>query len=169
MDGHKMSMQEFDMFVKTHQKLVYGFACAFLNDAHFAEDITQEVFIRIHKHKTNIKEIINPRAWLYTLTKNICIDWKRKHKRKFLSISSIPEEKLIQSVKTDETFERLQRILQGLKEDHKLILILKHVEGFSYKEIAEILKITPSSVGERLHRVRQMVIERLEGEKHELS
>jgi RNA polymerase sigma-70 factor (ECF subfamily) len=168
MDRDKMSMAEFDMFMKTHQGLVYGFACAFLNDIHFAEDITQEVFIRIFKFKINPRKIVNIRAWLYTLTKNICIDWVRKHKQKILSLSTIPEEKLVLPTKTDSAFEKVQRILQGLKEDQKILLILKHMEGFSYKEIAEILEMTPSSVGERLHRIRRMIVEKLEGEEHGL-
>jgi RNA polymerase sigma-70 factor (ECF subfamily) len=141
-----------------------------------AEDVLQETYLRAYRGFGTFKEGTNLRAWLYRILTNAFINTYRKRQREPQTVSDdeVPEwflyEKLggeaAEASAEAEVLERLpdedvQEALAALPEQFRLAVLLADVEGFSYKEIAEILEVPIGTVMSRLHRGRRALEKRL--------
>ena len=155
-----------DEMVRTHTKRVYGLCYRFTNSATEAQDLTQEVFLRIFKSvKSFRQEEGNFTTWMARLTRNLLIDHYRrtKHDRTTDSIESqlpVLEERLTATARPDglvagrEAREQLQAGLQKLSPELRETLILRDLEELEYREIADVLRIPEGTVKSRLNRAR---------------
>ena len=141
-----------------------------------AEDLLQETYLRAYRAFASFEEGTNLRAWLYRILTNAYINVYRKRQREPQTVSTddvdewylydqLAERGREPSAET-EVLERLpdeevQAALQSLPEQFRLAVLLADVEGFSYKEIAEILDIPIGTVMSRLHRGRRALEKRL--------
>ena len=155
-----------DEMVRMHTKRVYGLCYRFTNSTTEAQDLTQEVFLRIFKSVKSFRaEEGNFTTWLSRLTRNLLIDHYRRT-RQDRSTDSIEgqlpvlEEKLTATARPDglvagrEAREQLQSALQRLSPELRETLILRDLEELEYREIADILKIPEGTVKSRLNRAR---------------
>ena len=141
-----------------------------------AEDLLQEAYLRAYRGFGSFEEGTNLRAWLYRILTNAYINTYRKRQREPQTISSddAPEWYLYDQLSEDgrepsaetEVLESLpdeevQEALAELPEQFRMAVLLADVEGFSYKEIAEILEIPIGTVMSRLHRGRRALEKRL--------
>lgn len=162
--------EDFEMFFFQHQKRVYSVALHFFGgDAETAEDVTQQVFLKIFTRLEHFRGEAQVTTWLYRITTNACIDEQRKKKR-FSFFSDLfglrekrsarrtPEEK----IQTSEITGEVQKALASLDAKFRLPLLLKHVEGLSYREIAEILDCSEGTVASRLNRGHKLLARKLE-------
>lgn len=142
-----------------------------------AEDLVQETYLRAYKYYDKFQEGTNFRAWLFRILKNTFINQYRKRKRQpqqsdFADIEesqehrvseeawqqvATPEENLLEGVLDED----VQRALDELPDDYRMAVTLADLEGFSYKEIAEILDIPVGTVMSRLYRGRKRLEEAL--------
>lgn len=155
-----------DELVRTHTKRVYGLCYRFTNSSTEAQDLTQDVFLRIFKSVKSFRaDEGNFTTWMARLTRNLLIDHYRRT-RQDRSTDSIEgqlpmlEEKMTATARPDglvagrEAREQLQAGLQKLSPELRETLILRDLEELEYREIAEVLKIPEGTVKSRLNRAR---------------
>lgn len=142
-------LDAFDEIVIRYQALAWKTACRFLGDSMEAEDAAQDAFLRILEAAARYRATGAFRNYFYRTLTHICID--RTRKRHPASIDDIPDvpdrlpgppEILIDK----ERRARVRKALDTLPPNQKFAIILKHYEGLSYTEIAEILGVTPKAV-----------------------
>jgi RNA polymerase sigma factor (sigma-70 family) len=152
--------------VRTHTRRVYSLCYRFTNSDAEAQDLTQDVFLRIFKTvKTFRAEEGSFTTWMARLTRNLLIDNYRRKRQDRMTDSLEPQlpmlqEQLASSSRPDglvagrEAKERLQAGLQKLSPELRETLILRDLEELEYREIAEILRIPEGTVKSRLNRAR---------------
>jgi len=155
-----------DELVRVHTKRVYGLCYRFTNSPTEAQDLTQEVFLRIFKSVKSFRsDEGNFTTWLARLTRNLLIDHYRRTRQDRATDSiegqlPILEEKLTATARPDglvagrEAREQLQSALQKLSPELRETLILRDLEEMEYREIADVLKIPEGTVKSRLNRAR---------------
>ncbi len=153
--------------------MVHGLAYRLLNDRAEAEDVTQEAMLRLWK--------IAPRwrsgearvgTWLYRVACNLCTD--RLRRRRSVGLDEIAEPAdgrpaVEATLQTAQRLAALEHALAGLPERQHVALVLRHVEGRSNPEIAEILEISVEAVESLLSRGKRGLKQRLAGRKDELG
>ncbi|MCH5257674.1 MAG: RNA polymerase sigma factor [Lachnospiraceae bacterium] len=157
-----MTKQIFETYFKEHYSLVYRVAFTQMKGHADAEDVLQEVFVRLLKYRPHFENSEHEKAWFIRTTINICKDlMKSKWHSTTVSIEKIPEgEKSyfhLPHVNEDET---LWEIL-ALPEKYKNCLYFFYYEGYSIKEISQILKIPENTVKTNLRRGREILKETL--------
>lgn len=151
----------FEEAFAAHQRLVYRYAYSLTRDAALAEDVTQEVFLRLHHHLGESQRDGMLRAWLLRVTANAARNLMRTRRRAAardeafameLSRSDgavVPDDELARNAE----IAKAQRALAGLQEPLRSSLMLRN-EGLSYREIAAALGLRESSVGSLVARAR---------------
>ncbi|HEY9007176.1 RNA polymerase sigma factor [Ohtaekwangia sp.] len=140
----------FNLLVRVYQQRVYWHIRKMVIDHDDADDVTQEVFIKIHKNIDNFREDSQLYTWIYRIATNECLSFlQRKKRRFFLPIADVSKElsaKLDSSshVSGDEIQLKLQKALLKLPDKQRVVFNLKYFEDMSYEEIAAI---TNTSVG----------------------
>ena len=173
----RMERDVYDTAVKTHSRRVFTLAVYLLNDREEAEDVTQEVLIRLWRKGHEVDpERIGP--WLTRVTRNAAIDIIRRRKpglRAVMDTGDIstdpPEgspgpERLAQS---SQLGSRLLAALHAMSEPHRSVVILREVQGLSYREIGEALEMPLSTVRVSLHRGRRRLREELREVRHDVA
>jgi RNA polymerase sigma-70 factor, ECF subfamily len=139
-----------------------------------AEDLVQETFLRAYRGFAGFEEGTNLKAWLYRILTNTFINAYRKRQRQPVTVSEqeVEDRSLFERLGESgpsaeaEVLERLpdddvKEALDSLSEGFRLAVLLADVEGFSYKEIAEIMDVPIGTVMSRLHRGRRALEKRL--------
>lgn len=140
----------FNMLVRTYQQRVYWHIRKMVIDHDDANDVTQDVFIKIHRYIDNFREDAQLFTWIYRIATNECLGFLKKKKRRFfLPIGDLAAEltgKLESGVLVtgDEIQLKLQKALLKLPDKQRLVFNMRYTEDLSYEEIA---KITDTSVG----------------------
>ena len=135
-----------------------AYAAGILHDSQAAEDAVQEAFSRIYALRTGLDERYSFSAYLFTVTRRICIDELRKHRR-FPDLPGEMPDIPVESAEAEfiRNWERLNRIqlLAELDETDRKLLLSFSLEGKPTKQIAEELDLTDGQVRVRLHRIRK--------------
>lgn len=140
----------FNMLVRTYQQRVYWHIRKMVIDHDDADDLTQEVFIKIHKHIESFREDSQLYTWIYRITTNECLSFlQRKKRRFFLPIGDVAKElmgKLDNSshVSGEEIQLKLQKALLTLPDKQRMVFNMKYFDDMTYEDISEI---TNTSVG----------------------
>ncbi|MCI0632759.1 MAG: sigma-70 family RNA polymerase sigma factor [Actinobacteria bacterium] len=150
---------------------LYGAALRLTRNPQDAEDLVQEAYLRAYRGFAGFREGTNLRAWMYRILTNTFINSYRKKQREPVTVavtddtsdwylydrigSSGAEPSAEAEVLERIPDEDVQRALEELPEVFRMAVLLADVEGFSYKEIAEILDIPIGTVMSRLHRGRK--------------
>lgn len=142
------------------------FILKWVSDPYIAEEIIQEVFIKIHQKIDTLKDSTKVRSWVLQITRNTIFDFFRKQKIKFYNLDKIEiEDNNISDFINDEN-ERdlsteitsgLRSIIETLPEKYAQALLLVEYEGMSQIDLAKKLKISPSGAKSRVQRARQMI------------
>lgn len=161
----------FEILVKRYSKYVYTTAFFMIRDSHEAEDISQEVFVKVYLSIGGFRGLSSFKTWLRKLTVNTCIDkirLKSKTSDKKVSLDSLIEdgkeillyefnqnvEKFFQD---KETVNDVLKIVVNLDESYRIPLILRDLQDYSYIEIAEILKKPVGTIKTNIHRARKII------------
>ncbi|MBI2919733.1 MAG: RNA polymerase sigma factor [Planctomycetes bacterium] len=155
-----MKAETFDRFVREHERMVRALAYSWVRSASAADDVAQEAFLRAYRSIGSLRDLTKVKPWLYTLTRNAAMDWLRREKRH--RVEELNVDVAAPAAKEgDDRVDRVARIVEELREDYRQLVLLRFVDGLSYAEIAEALGMSVGAVGEKLHRVRKMVVERM--------
>lgn len=163
------SREAFEMFFHQNQKRVFSVALNFFGgDSLVAEDITQQVFLKIFTRLENFRGDAEITTWLYRVTTNACIDEQRKKKRFsfFSDLFGVKEPKTKRTpgekFESREISSQVQKALATIDAKFRLPILLKYVEGLSYREIAEVLDCSEGTVASRLNRGNKLLARKLE-------
>jgi RNA polymerase sigma-70 factor (ECF subfamily) len=157
-----MEPEEFGRFMMNHQRIVYGIALNYTHDHHAAEDVCQETFMKAYTSLGTLRDRSKIKSWLCSIARTTALNWVRERRRNpVLSLEHTGLDLAKPEKRTDERVKDVLEVLDTLREDYREIFLMKYLEEMSYKEIADTLGTTVSSVGEKLYRVRSMVIERI--------
>jgi len=152
--------------VRLHTRRVYGLCYRFTASGSEAQDLTQEVFLRVYRSLKSFRSTEGSLAtWLTRVTRNLLIDHYRRTRRDRMTDSiedqlPVLEESLAASARPDgmvagrEASEILQTALQKLSPELRESVILRDLEGMEYREISEVLRIPEGTVKSRLNRGR---------------
>lgn len=160
----------FEQAVMPHMDAAYNLARWLTRNDHDAEDLAQEAYLRAFKALEALRGA-DGRTWLLTIVRNTCYTWLRQNRWRDLttvfdeemhseeSVSSNPETILFQGADK----ERIQQAVEELPLEFREVLILREIEGMSYKEIATVAGIPAGTVMSRLARARKQLQHRLAG------
>lgn len=167
--------ERFEAMVSEHLDGLFGASLRLTRNRSRAEDLLQETFLRAWRSFHTFRPGTNVRAWLYRILMNAYIDGYRKSEREpeVVDQEDVDEFYLYSKVHESEDYRRagnpeevllsnlmdadVKGALQSLPETFRNVVILADIEGFSYKEIAEILGIPIGTVMSRLHRGRRQL------------
>jgi RNA polymerase sigma-70 factor (ECF subfamily) len=160
----------FARIVERHQRGLYNLAYRMVHDRELARDLTQDIFIRVHRSLRRYDPVYPFTSWIYRVASNLCIDWIRKRKVETVSLDAPIDIGLDESLARDipddapgpaaqvERSERARLLAQSLAklpESHRMVLLLRHQRDLSYEEIALILDAPLGTVKARIHRARE--------------
>lgn len=172
----------FEKLISHYEHKIYQICFHLLGDYHEAYDVSQEVCIKIWRQLDQFRGEAKIGTWIYKIATNTCLDWLRKQKRRqsnnvYKSVMSDTEQKKVEkehctgwedmSAQLLEK-ERQQVLWQGiyeLKKNHRVLIVLKDIENYSYEEIAAILDLSIGTVKSRLSRARIQLKKILEQDK----
>jgi len=150
-------LSSYGLLVDRYQKPIFNVAFRMLGDQDDAEEVTQSVFVKAF---SNLKTF-NPRfkffSWIYRMAINESINLikSRKSREAFQEETLPADETLEEEAGRADRDEHLQSALMELSEEHRSVVLLKHIEGLSYKEISDILEVSEKRVKSRLYEARQ--------------
>lgn len=164
--------EAFEELIRRHQHRVFAVAGGIIKRREDVEDIAQQVFVKAYFSLKRFDQRAAFSTWLYKITVNECWDLLRKKKvRPLVYESDLSEEQARQVISSAEKTkggpdvsdrlearQRVERLMDGLDQRDRLMLILKEVEGFSIEEIAEVLDLNANTVKVRLFRARRRVV-----------
>ena len=151
----------FEMFLSKYEKLVYHIARRYFLNTYDAQDASQEAIIRIYRGIPNvtIEKDKNLKAWICTVTARTCLSILRK---KHVETEAVLDDFSFSTSPSAEEdtmaileAQNILNAMKKLKPIHRMILILRDIEGLGYEEIAEALHISIGTVKSRISRARE--------------
>jgi RNA polymerase sigma-70 factor, ECF subfamily len=151
----------FNLIVRAYETPVYNYVLRLVGDRALAEDLTQEVFLRVYQGLPKFSLRCRFTTWLFQVTKNRVLDELRANERRPRSVVTIddipPLEVLDAPLEQVEAMDAVWRSVEDLNVDLKMALLLRDVVGLSYTEIADSLEITLATVKWRIYKAREEV------------
>lgn len=159
--------EQFGEVVEKYQRDIINFHYRFVRNRFEAEDLAQETFIKAYKKIHTLQDAAKIKSWLLSIARNVMVDSFRRNKEKSVALDQNILEFYANSetvdhrteVLNDETSRELQTCISKLEEQDQKIVRLLYYEGFSYKEIAQLLGMNQNTLKSRLHRARASLVE----------
>ena len=164
-------MVAFEELVRTYQNRVYGLCRQLTGNGHEAEDLAQEAFLRAYRAIGNFRHEADFGTWLHRITVNVWLNSRRKKSNEQVVVSldetyrdddgggsryDVPDNTADPqlALETGELRELVRKALMALSEEHRAVLLLREMEGYSYEEVADMLGCSLGTVKSRLNRAR---------------
>jgi RNA polymerase sigma-70 factor, ECF subfamily len=160
---------EFTILFNKYKKRIYNYALKMLNDKMRADDIVQDVFIKLFENLNNIHNKQSIQFWLFKTARNEMMSFLRNTKNKKFITEVVDIENfeienktsLADEIENTELKKLILNELEVMNEDFSEVFILKEYSGLSYKEIASLLEIDEDLVKSRLYKARQKLINKI--------
>ena len=151
----------FSLIVRAYEVPVFNYVMRLVGDRALAEDLTQEVFIRVFQGLPKFSLRSKFTTWLFQVTKNRVLDELRASERRpraLVALDDAPQLEVLDApAEQVETIEALWTAVEGLNTDLKMALLPRDVVGLSYNEIADSLDTTLATVKWRIFKAREEV------------
>ncbi len=154
--AHSGDDQALRVLMKKYEKLIYHLCYRILSNHEDAQDQTQEVFLEALRSATGFRgeHRASFRAWLCRIACNKCHTLQRyRHRMQEMSLGASHETE----VPPPDELMVLQQAIEQLPRDYRTIIILRYAGDLSYKEIAQVLDLSDSTVGTRLYRAHKLL------------
>ena len=157
----------FTKLVSKYQRWVHALVWRKIGDFHIAEELTQDVFLRVYKRLSTLKRPDHFPSWLYVIATRRCIAWLRKKRVSTKSLDAMSTAQLEELCYTqyerhrseaaaiEQRRELVKRLLKKLPESERTVVTLFYLAEMSGEEISQFLGVSPNTVRSRLHRARQ--------------
>ncbi len=156
--AQKGSEEAISDLISLFQFDLYRFCVYLTKTPHEAEDLTQDVFLKVLK---NIKKVKKPemfKSWLFQSAKNLFLDrLKATQVRQKVSREKVEQAMGITEASNPERVLELQKTLEKLAPEDRLLILLVDQQGYSYGEVADLFGLSESAVTSRIYRVRQHI------------
>ena len=158
------------MLVRAYQQRVYWLVRKMVIDHDDADDLTQEVFIKVHKAIDSFREDAQLYTWIYRIATNECLNFLNKKKRRFfLPIEDVGKElasKLDDQplLSGDEIQKKLQLAILKLPDKQRLVFNMKYFEEMSYEDMAEVTQTSVGALKASFHHAVKKIEEFLDGD-----
>ena len=158
-------LHSFDTLVKRWEKPLLNYCYRMVNDIALAEDLRQEVFLRIYRSAKTYRPTAQFSTWMYRIATNLCLDTlaKQKHRKeipigaylesesegfgeKLVDLSDTPDAAVVKK----EVESHVRSVLVRLPENQRVVVIMRHYNGMKFREIAEVLECPISTVKSRM-------------------
>jgi RNA polymerase sigma factor (sigma-70 family) len=163
-----MESKEFKKRILPLGQNLYRFASGILKDSHEAEDVVQDIFLKLWNMRNRMEEIKNINAFAYKMTRNICLDKVKSRRMQYYDTAGkgIPEPEVNDPnpesmIEIRDSAERIKSLINNLPEQQKSIIHMRDVDGYSYEEISEIMSMEINAIRVTLSRARRSVRESL--------
>jgi RNA polymerase sigma-70 factor (ECF subfamily) len=160
-------IEAFEQVYKAASSFVYNVALKITRNSADAEEVTQDVFMKIYHNLKDFQFRSAFKTWVYRITVNTAINYYRKSIKKDSdrvdfdsTVGTVASgTSTVEDIIQNDNARRLDTLLNILNPDFKACLVLRELEGLSYQEIAAVLKIPVNTVRSRLKRARQALLE----------
>ncbi len=159
----------FEDLVIAYQHRVFGVALRMLGNRAEAEELAQEVFLRVHRAIGEFRGEAKLSTWLYAIASRLCLNRLASGERRMarhgdeaLTRLASREISPAEEVERSELETALHRAIAALSDERRMVVVLRDLEGLSYEEIAAALELELGTVRSRLHRARMDLREKLE-------
>ncbi|MYC77836.1 RNA polymerase sigma factor [Candidatus Poribacteria bacterium] len=163
----------FDILVERHQKSVHALVWRKIGDFHYAEEITQDTFLRAYQNLSTLRNPSQFLGWLYVIANRLCLNWLRKQKpeRHLQSLEDTPMQEVAkfayaryvleqrETEATERRFEIVKKLLEKLPESERTVMTLYYLGEMTTKEIGKFLGVSVEAIRTRLHRARKRLRE----------
>ncbi len=159
--------EAFTALVRKHQKGVHALAWRRIGDFHYAEEITQDVFVRVYKHLPKLKDPKQFSGWLYVITNRLCNTWLQENKSLIGSVEDVsmveiqrtPYERYISEQQATDAREHrhelVKKLLEKLPESERTVITLYYLGEMTTREISKFLGVSVHTITSRLQRARK--------------
>jgi RNA polymerase sigma-70 factor, ECF subfamily len=154
--------------VQAYQSRVFNFVRSMVRNDEVAEDITQESFVKAFFSLKRLQNAGSFKSWLFRIANNNTLDWLRRKKFQLIDVdeqiheSYVDERNPERGAMEDERLLHVRKALDKLKPDQKAILVMCDLQGLSYADIAEVLKVPFGTVQSRIFYARKKLKEHLD-------
>jgi len=163
----------FELLVKRYQRKVYSLAYGIVHNPEDAMDVSQEAFVKVHRYLDKFQGSASFYTWLYRIVVNLCIDHLRRAGRAYsveyddaidrsqgvlAATDIVPSRQGTdprQALGDKETLGHINDGLAQLSPNHRAVIMMRELEGLSYKEMAEIMECSKGTIMSRLFHARK--------------
>ena len=157
----------FEEIYRLTSGFVYSVAFRIAGNKDDAEEVTQDVFMQIYRNLNSFEFRSSFKTWAYRITVNTAINKYRqaarekirRHEYEAETVKSGVSDKPLEFIEKEISEQRITSLLRELDSDQRVCIVLREIEGLSYKEMAEVLKININTVRSRLKRAREALIQ----------
>ena len=145
--------------IETHKAKIFKTCLGFTGNSEEAKDLVQEVCINLWQGLGKFRKDANISTWIYRVTVNTCLMYKRKKKLQTIALSNVQEPKFLADKandKAEKDLQLLRKYIAELPEKERIIIIL-YLENLSYEEIAEVTGITVNYLGVKINRIKKIL------------
>jgi RNA polymerase sigma-70 factor (ECF subfamily) len=150
-------LQQASLLFERYHKRIFNFLARMVMDREQAEDLTQNVFLRMIRYRTSYKEGMKFQSWIYQMARNVFSDHYQANKNKQSKFADV--EKMTDEIQEDNTSEEqeqreflLRRSLALLDDDQRELLVLTRFQHLKYEEVAVLLDTTVANIKVKVHR-----------------
>ena len=161
--------EAFERLVLAYQHRVFSIALRMLGDRGDAEEVAQEVFLRVYRSVREFRGEAKLSTWLYAITARLCLNRLKSPTRRARRVDEATLGRVANghpnpgaTLEAGEMRAALHRAIADLDEERRIVVVLRDLHGLAYEEIAAALELPLGTVRSRLHRARMELKERLE-------
>lgn len=160
-----MTVETFKIEVLPIKDKLFRLANRILKNVPEAEDIVQEVFLRLWARKDKLNEYKSIEAFAMTITKNLCLDKLKLKGYKTYELTDEHEQQTMatpyKKMEISDSYQKVKNIIDALPEQQRMIIHLRDIEGYEFKEISGVMNISINTIRVNLSRARKKVRESL--------
>lgn len=175
-DGKEAAYRE---LIRRYERPVFSLIFRMVRDREIAEDLAQDTFIKVLNHIDRYRPEFKLSSWLFKIANNVAIDHLRKRQLETVSIDGSPhaasaaeveatqmdvaarQETALEEMEAKEIGRAIESAIESLRPEYRSCIMLRHVEGRSYEEIAAMLDLPLGTVKTYIHRARHQLREAL--------
>lgn len=151
--------EAFSELVRRHQHIVFNLACRFMRDAVLAEDMAQEAFVKAYRLLKGFRGDCSFSTWMYRVTCSVCLTELNRRKRRN-EVELLPVhagEALVRPTDSLDIPEQIRRCVGKLSDRYASIITLYYLQGISYEEIAQVMRIPMGTLKTWMFRARKQL------------
>ncbi len=151
------NLQQASILFDRYNKRIFNFLARMASDREAAEDLAQNVFLRMLKYRHTYKPEMKFQSWIYQMARNVFSDYYQQQKQRMpvkMEVEKLDDHlsDLMEAMEQEENEKRLIRALAQLPDDYRELLVLTRFQHLKYEEVAGFLNMTVANVKVKVHR-----------------